>query len=184
LKWRQRGGDSNGKEEGKEMGVPIEKLKGVALFRGLSEAEMEAVVSLGREVEWGEGETLFTEDEMGETMLIIYAGGMKVSKSITLQGLEGADLSDKVLMNMEATEPVVVGEVAMLTKQSRTATITTTKRCLGLEICGPDLGELCEREPELGFKLMQNLACILSERLRASNRDVVRLATALSVALG
>ena len=178
-----------GRETGKEkraerMGVAIEKLKGVALFRGLSEGEMEEVVSLGREVEWEEGETVFTEDELGDTMLIIYAGAMKVSKSITLQGLEGADLSDKVLMNMEATEPVVVGEVAVLTKQARTATITTTKRCMGLEISGSDLAELCERKPRLGFKLMQNLACLLSERLRSSNRDVVRLATALSVALG
>jgi hypothetical protein len=52
-----------------------------------------------------------------------------------------------------------------------------------LEIYGPELTKLYEADSKIGFKIMGNLAQILSDRLRQANRDVVRLSTALSVAL-
>ena len=167
------------------MGDLIEGLKGVALFKGLSEEQIERVISIGREVKWEEGETICVEGEAGETIYIIYTGSVKVSKRLTLKGAgDEDDLSEKVLINMDAAEPIVVGEVAMLTKPERSATITATKGCKALEIYGPDLGKLCETESALGFTLMKNLASILCDRLRQVNYDVVRLATALTVALG
>jgi CRP-like cAMP-binding protein len=167
------------------MGDLIERLKGVALFKGLSEEQINRVISMGREVKWEEGETICVEGEPGETVYIIYAGSVKVSKRLTLQhARDENDLSEKVLINMDATEPVIVGEVAMLTKPERSATITVTKDCKALEIYGPDLGKLCESDSALGFILMKNLASILCDRLRQVNYDVVRLATALTVALG
>ena len=166
------------------MGDLIEKLKEVALFGGLSEGEIEKVLMLGREVKWEAGETICTEGEVGETVYIIYGGSVKVSKRLTMQQAEeGEGLGEKVLITMDAAKPILVGEVSMLTKPERSATITATKDCRALEISGRELGELCEAESELGFTLMRNLASILCERLRQANRDVVRLATALSVAL-
>lgn len=166
------------------MGVSIEKIIKASLFKGLTEGQMTKVISLGREVAWGEGETIITEGELGETIYIIYSGAVKVSKRLTLQQFsDEIGQSEKTLIHMDATEPIVVGEVAMLTKSERTATITATKACAALEIYGPDLGRLCESDTDLGFKVMRNLAQILSERLGKVNRDVVRLATALSVAL-
>jgi len=167
------------------MGDLTERLKGVALFSGLSEEQIGRVISMGREVRWEEGETVCVEGESGGSIYIIYAGSVKVSKRLTLRrGGDEEDLSEKVLINMDATEPVVVGEVAILTKPERSATITVTKGCKALEIEGTALRELCEADSELGFTLMKNLASMLCERLRQVNRDVVRLATALTVALG
>jgi CRP/FNR family transcriptional regulator, cyclic AMP receptor protein len=166
------------------MGVIIEKIIKAPLFKGLTKEEMEKVLSLAHEIKWGEGDTVITEGEMGETMYIIYSGAVKVSKRLTLpQFSDERGQSEKTLIKMEATEPIVVGEVAMLTKAERSATITATKECLVLEIYGSELAKLCESDAEIGFKMMRNLAQILSERLRQTNRDVVRLSTALSVAL-
>ena len=166
------------------MGVSIEKIRRASLFNGLTDDEMEKVLSLAHEITWGEGETLITEGETGETIYIIYSGAVRVSKRLTLQQFsDEIGQSEKTLIHMDATEPIVVGEVAMLTKAERSATITATKDCAALEIYGPDLGKLCESDADLGFKVMRNLAQILSDRLRKVNRDVVRLATALSVAL-
>jgi CRP/FNR family cyclic AMP-dependent transcriptional regulator len=162
----------------------IEKLIKAPLFKGLTKGEMEKVLSVAREKKWGEGETVITEGEMGETMYIIYSGSVKVSKRLTLPQLaDERGRSEKTLLKMEAIEPIVVGEVAMLTKAERSATITAMEECLALEVYGPDLAKLCEGDTKTGFKIMGNLAQILSERLRQANRDVVRLATALSVAL-
>jgi len=162
----------------------IEKIIKAPLFKGLTEEEMEKVLSVAHEIKWGEGETVITEGEMGETMYIIYSGAVKVSKRLTLpQFSDERGQSEKTLIKMEATEPIVVGEVAMVTKAERSATITTTKECMVLEIYGPDLAKLCEADTKIGFKIMGNLAQLLSDRLRQANRDVVRLSTALSVAL-
>jgi CRP/FNR family cyclic AMP-dependent transcriptional regulator len=166
------------------MGVLTEKLIKAPLFKGLTKGEMERVLTVAREIKWGEGDTVITEGELGETMYIIYSGSVKVSKRLTLpQFSDERGQSEKTLIKMDAVEPIVVGEVAMLTKAERSATITATKECIALEIYGPDLAKLCEADTKIGFKIMGNLAQILSERLRQANRDVVRLATALSVAL-
>jgi CRP/FNR family cyclic AMP-dependent transcriptional regulator len=167
------------------MAISIDRLKDVPLFRDLSQSEIESVLSLTREVSWDEGQTICTEGETGETIYIIYSGSIKVSKRLTLlQPGQESDLSDKVLMKMDAADPIILGEVAMLTRPERSATITATRKCDGLEMFGRDLASLCQTRPDLGFKIMHNLASILSERLRAANRDVARLATALTVALG
>jgi len=167
------------------MGVLTEKIIKAPLFKGLTEEEMEKVLSVAHEIKWSEGDTVITEGEMGETIYIIYSGSVKVSKRLTLPQLsDERGPSEKTLIRLDAVEPIVVGEVAMLTKAERSATITATKECLALEIYGPDLAKLCEADAKTGFKIMGNLAKLLSERLRQANRDVTRLATALSVALG
>jgi len=167
------------------MGVLTEKIIKASLFKGLTEAEMGKVLSVAHEIKWSEGDTVITEGEMGETIYIIYSGSVKVSKRLTLPQLsDERGPSEKTLIRLDAVEPIVVGEVAMLTKAERSATITATKQCLALEIYGPDLARLCEADTKTGFKIMGNLAKLLSERLRQANRDVTRLATALSVALG
>jgi CRP/FNR family cyclic AMP-dependent transcriptional regulator len=166
------------------MGVPIEKIIKAALFKGLTKEEMEKVVSLGKELKWGDGETIITEGEMGETIYIIYSGTVRVGKRLTLpQFSDESGRSEKTLLQMEAIEPMVFGEVAMLTKAERSATVIAVKECSGIEISGQELGKLCEEDNKLGYKIMANLAEVLSDRLRKANRDVVRLATALSVAL-
>ena len=164
--------------------IPMEKITQAPLFNGLSEAEVEKVLSLARRVEWHSGDTIVTEDEAGETMYVVYSGAMKVSKRLTLpQFSDELGQDEKTLLHMDASEPVVIGEVAMLSKAERSATITATSDCAGLEIRGPDLAELCESDTELGFKIVRNLAQLMSARLRQANRDIVKLATALSVAV-
>ena len=167
------------------MGVLTERLIKAPLFKGLTNEEMEKVLSVAHEIKWREGDTVITEGEMGETMYIIYSGSVKVSKRLTLPQLsDERGHSEKTLIRMDAVEPIVVGEVAMLTKAERSATITATKECLVLEISGPELAKLCEADTKIGSKIMGNLAKLLSDRLRQANRDLVRLSTALSVALG
>ena len=167
------------------MGFSVEKVIRAPLFNGLTKDEMEKVLSLARQATWSEGDTIVREDEPGETIYVIYSGTVKVSKKLTLpQFSDESRRDEKTLLHMDASEPIVAGEIAMLTKAERSATITATTDCAALEIYGPDLARLCESDPNLGVKILTNLAQILSERLRKANRDVVRLATALSVALG
>ena len=167
------------------MGFSVDKLTGSPLFTDLSTPEIEKVLSIAHETSWDEGTTICTEGDSGESIFIVYSGSVKISKKLTLyRSGQDEDSGDKVLRNVDTTKPIVLGEMAMLTNQQRTATVTATKKCDGFEINGCQLTELCKAQPDLGYKIMHNLACILCEHLKAANHDVTRLATALAVALG
>ena len=132
------------------MEVSIENISHAPLFDGLTDEEIGKVLSLAREIKWDEGETILVEGEMGETIYIIYSGAIKVSKRLTLRQMADTSWdSEKTLLHMEAHEPIIIGEVAMLAKGERTATITATRDCAALEICGPDLARLCESDTNL-----------------------------------
>jgi CRP-like cAMP-binding protein len=167
------------------MEVAVEKISRATLFNGLDKAEIEKVLALARPVSWSSGQTIVTEDELGDTIYVVYSGEVRVSKRLTLpQFADESGQSEKTLLKLDASnEPVVIGEVAMLSQAERTATVAATKECLGLEIRGAELAKLCKSDPVLGFKVVSNLAQIMCERLKRANKDVVKLATALSIAV-
>ena len=41
----------------------------------------------------------------------------------------------------------------------------------------------CEKEPSIGFRIVLTISRIISSRLRKTNEDVLKLTTALSLAL-
>jgi CRP-like cAMP-binding protein len=52
-----------------------------------------------------------------------------------------------------------------------------------LEIRREDLLDLIEKRPQMGIKILKRIAQLLASRLRQSSQDVIRLTTALSIAL-
>ena len=53
----------------------------------------------------------------------------------------------------------------------------------GLRLLLQDFDQLCQENPLLGYRVLRNMASQLSSRLRRSNQDVVKLSSALSLAL-
>ena len=47
-----------------------------------------------------------------------------------------------------------------------------------------DFERLTTADPLLGYRLMRNVAVVLADRLRSTDLDVLKLTTALSLALG
>ena len=48
---------------------------------------------------------------------------------------------------------------------------------------GDDFLKLCDDHPKIGYIVVTNIALILSDYLRKTNDDVIKLTTALSLAL-
>ena len=167
------------------MEVAVEKISRATLFNGLDKGEIEKVLALARPVSWSGGQTIVTEDELGDTIYIVHSGEVRVSKRLILARFsDESGQSKKTLLTLAAyNDPVVIGEVAMVSQAERTATVAAITDCLGLEIAGPELAKLCESDTALGFKVARNLAQIMCERLKRANRDMVKLATALSIAV-
>jgi CRP-like cAMP-binding protein len=73
--------------------------------------------------------------------------------------------------------------MAILEDEPRSATVTASTDCDLYEINKKDLLALGERRPDIGYRIILRIAEVLCSRLRKSNRDILKLTTALSISL-
>ncbi|MCX5907032.1 MAG: cyclic nucleotide-binding domain-containing protein, partial [Deltaproteobacteria bacterium] len=90
---------------------------------------------------------------------------------------------DKILSKISAKDDAFFGEVALFEQDKRTATVVALTDCSLQEIGKAEFLRLAEENPRLGFKITRNIAELLCSRLRRTGEDVVKLTTALSIAL-
>jgi CRP-like cAMP-binding protein len=153
----------------------------VELFADLDESQLAALWSVAKEVDFPEGAFIFQEDESGDTLYILREGRVEVSKKITL--LSSSEDKQKALVTLEAKKHPFFGEMALLTREVRSATLLALSPCKTLAISSKDFHRLCDADPRLGYLVLNRMGRVFSERLRRSNQDILNLTTALSLAL-
>ena len=161
-------------------------LQGMELFKGLSSEQIRKVVNICHAVRVSENEIIMKEGDMGDSMYIILQGTVEVIKRLILAGLdddEGAD-KNKVFTRIDsAGRHPVFGEIALLQESKRTATVRAVTDCILCEIKKIDFLSLTESDFELGYRMLLNMASIVSARLRKADEDTVKLTTVLSMIL-
>jgi CRP-like cAMP-binding protein len=162
---------------------PNDVIKKTFIFNSLDEGEVEDILRISRERRFSKGEIITQEGEQGDSMYILFDGNVEVSKTLTMK-LEEGDFreKEKILTRFKAEDNLVFGEMAMIDRENRSAVTTTD--CILLEIEREDFLDLLEKRPQMGVKILRRLAELLASRLRQSSQDVIRLTTALSIALG
>jgi len=161
-----------------------EALQKSSLFKGLEPEDIAEVLNIVRERRFHKDDVIMHEGDEGDTMYMILEGELGVSKSLTMKfGEDDYRKTEKVLNHLTARENAFFGEMALIAKDKRSATILATSDCVLLEIGRDDFIRLVESRPELGVKTLLNLSELLIVRIRHSNQDILRLTTALSIAL-
>ncbi len=161
-----------------------EAAKNAFIFRTLQEEELKEVIGITREKRFHQGDVIMEEGEDGDTMYLMLEGEVGISKSLTMKfGDNDYRKTEKVLTVMRPENKEVFGEMALIGRDTRSASITARTDCLLLEIKRDDFIRMVEGSPALGVKLLLNLSELLISRLRQSSQDMIRLTTALSVAL-
>ncbi len=163
---------------------PSEVIKKSFIFENLDDREVEEILRISHERRFPKGETITQEGERGDSMYILFDGSVEVSKTLTMK-LEEGDFTEreKILTRFKAEDNLVFGEMAMIDKEKRSASVVSTTDCILLEIKREDFLGLIEKMPEMGVKILKKMAELLARRLRDSSQDVIRLSTALSIAL-
>jgi len=137
-----------------------EYLRGVELFNGLTEEELDQVCLISREKAVHSGASIMRQDERGDELFIITQGMVEVSLSSSLR--------EKIVVNLGAGQ--IVGEMALVDGGSRSANVRAISDPTLLEtIKRRDFDELCEKNTHLGYIVMRNLAVDLSFKLRHRN---------------
>lgn len=162
----------------------VEGLKKVAILSDLNNKELEYILSISKKVEIPSNDIIMTEGEVGSTMHFFVKGEVKVSKNLTLKiGKKGFGSAEKSMVKLKAEHVSFFGDMAMFQDEPRSATITASMDCTLYEISRDSFTKFCNDFPEQGVKVLQRIASTMSGRVRKGNEDILKLTTALSLAL-
>ncbi|MBU1109843.1 MAG: cyclic nucleotide-binding domain-containing protein [Candidatus Riflebacteria bacterium] len=156
----------------------------VSLFSGMN-SEMRAEVAdyIGT-ARFKAGDMILKEGETGDELLILVEGKVEISQTLVMRG-EDQDFEekDKTLIVLEADSLPIFGEMALLERSTRTATVKAIGDCVTRTLQRDRFVKFCLKNPQAGLIATKNLAVMISNRLRKANQDVLKLTTALSIVL-
>ena len=163
---------------------PSDVIKRTFIFDDLDEQEVLNVLKITKERHFSKDEVIMQEGQEGDSMYIIVDGSVEISKTLTMKtGEDDFAEREKILTSFRSADNVVFGEIAMIDREKRSASVIATSDCVFLEIEREDFLGLIEQRPQMGVKVLKKIAELLASRLRQSSQDVIRLTTALSIAL-
>jgi small-conductance mechanosensitive channel/CRP-like cAMP-binding protein len=131
------------------------ELRGVDFLRVLDDDEMQILASAVRVRQFGVGEALIREGEDGDTFYIIRRGVVDV----TANGADG-----KPIHLNELTRPAFFGEMALMTGETRNATIRARTDVELLEMSRDGFTELFKTHPEAAAQMSEIIAARLNQR--------------------
>ena len=152
------------------------------VFQDLTDEEIALLLRLTTQRDFPAGAKVMQEGEMGESMFLLSSGQVEVSKRLLLEIAAEAP-REKVMTRLSAEVGVVLGEMAVIDKEVRSATVTTLTPCSMLELSRQNFQEILQTYPVMGVKILLGLARLLCQRLRQSGEEIIKLTTALAIAL-
>jgi len=165
--------------------LDIDFLEKIPLFIGLKRKEMEQVRSIMTVRTITEGSFIIRENEQGHEMFILLDGEVEVSRTLLLKiSGSGMDQRDKMLNKLTGNDYAFFGEMGLFDEKSeRTASVIAKTRCSVAVLERDSFFHLTENDKEIGYVILKNILKIVSDRLDKTTKDVLKLTTALSLAL-
>ncbi|HOD38574.1 MAG TPA: cyclic nucleotide-binding domain-containing protein [Candidatus Marinimicrobia bacterium] len=163
--------------------VNISILSKYEIFNSLSEKNIEHFCEVIEVLEYESGDTIIKEGEVGDSLLLLLDGTVEISQALTLKtDMSGIDTREKSLIKLSSTAHPFFGEMSLFSDDDkRTATVKASTKCLVGRISRVDFFQICNSNPTVGNIVMQNIARVLTERLKQANQNVLKLTTALSL---
>ena len=140
----------------------LKALESVPIFDDLSDKELSEVARLTHDRTYKKDEHIFKQHAPAEGMYVILDGAVKIidpDSGTVFASLETGDF---------------FGELALLDEEPRSASAHATQPSRLIGFFRTDLLTLMKRYPELGNKIMLNLARVLGERLRKTNEELAK----------
>ncbi len=144
------------------MNSDVSSFRANELFSGLTESEVEDVISLGESITASRDTNVCREGEEAQHFFLVMDGRIILRKNL--------DIPD---FNVHRETPVgvchpsqIIGWSALVEPYVYTLTATTEKESRLLKLPGRETQKFLGERPELGYKVMNALANIISRRLR------------------
>jgi CRP-like cAMP-binding protein len=121
----------------------IDLLKRVPLFSGCSKKELEALATIADEIDLSDGSVLTREGQPGREFFVLIEGTVDVTQG----GEEIAHLGAGDWF----------GEIALLTKANRTATVTAASPVRVLVVTDRAFRQVLETTPSIAVKMLERV---------------------------
>ncbi|UCH20492.1 MAG: cyclic nucleotide-binding domain-containing protein [Deltaproteobacteria bacterium] len=139
----------------------IEKIAKFEIFNDLNTDEINNILLLGQEVEYEDEVIIFEDSSLPSDFFILLEGRASVEIDVShgeKNGRKKVQLA--ILRNGD-----VFGEIGLLEGKRRLASVKAIAKVLVLKINGNKLTEYFAENTNTGYRLMRNLARILSQRI-------------------
>ncbi|MEI7530176.1 MAG: cyclic nucleotide-binding domain-containing protein [Elusimicrobiota bacterium] len=134
-------------------------LKSIRLFEGIRRRQLIHVLECLQERTYLKGETIFAQGDIGRALFIVFSG------KIALSRMSPATHKSEVIAEVNPGE--FFGEMALLEEMPRTATAHALEETRVFMLFKIKLESLLFARPKIGVVIAEQLAKILSARLRA-----------------
>lgn len=149
----------------------ITLLKQADIFYELTNTQLELVASICSEKTYSEGDIIFEENTPGKELYVIANGEVEIMVNPALLGKK--DGGDKPFAIATLRRGQSFGEVALVDEGLRSAGARCGKPDTRLiSIPRDKLMLLCDTYPQLGYRLMRNLAADLAMKIRHTDLQV------------
>lgn len=159
----------------------------ISLFKGLHASLIDKVKPIFDVRSVPAGQDIIREGEQGDEMFILIQGRVRITKSMLIQGMDlpimELDSPRKVLATLDEHDYPVFGEIALIDREIRSATIHVLDDADFLATDRERFFELIDREPEIGVHLIMAVAKRMAGTIRKGNSELIKVSTALALAL-
>lgn len=162
-----------------------EQLKKFTIFSDLTDDELNHFSDALKEVKMEKGQQFITEGEEGDCIYLLLEGEVQINQALTLSmNKSESDNREKAILKLSSDINPLFGEMSMFNEgDRRTANVRAETACVLVKLDKSDLYNICEKNPNIGFKVMRNLGRIISGNLVKANQNVLKLTTAFSLIL-
>ena len=147
------------------MSSNLDILKEATGFKSLHKKALESLLSLAETRHYAAGEVLFVEMTKGDELYLVLDGTLSVQLA-----LSNADKQYEVI---SLGRGELVGEINLVEEGLRSGTVTADTDATVLAWKCSALREECEKDPEMGYRLILGVAKVLARRIRRWNASLL-----------
>lgn len=135
----------------------------MALFANFSDDELGKLAALFRESSHGSGEIILPEGGQRQEVVILLEGSVSVEMSSALK-----DSSEPLVVSTESTPGRIIEWSSAIdaVRGGSSALVRAVDPTRVLRAGGAEVKDLCDREPALGYKFVQQIVLVIASRLR------------------
>lgn len=144
-------------------------LRQTGIFNNLDEGQIEALAAISHLKECDTGDIIFEEGSASDELYVIVNGEVDIQVDPSLSSYTNAGTARPIkITTMRRTQSF--GEMALVGQGIRSASACCAQhKTVLVVIPKEDLLQLCGANPQLGYRIMQNLAADLAARIRTTD---------------
>lgn len=146
-------------------------LRQADIFYEFTETQLELVASICEERHYQAGDMVFEENSLGDELYIIASGEVEIQLNPSLLGKDTPNNTPQTIATLRRGQSF--GEVSLVDEGRRSAGARCSQQSTRLVVIPREkLMVMCDTYPQLGYRLMRNLAADLAMKMRNTDLQV------------